>query len=78
MTTFEVVLDDATVSDIARRVAAEIGPLTEPWLNVEQAAAYLACPTSRIYQLVSLGQLKRAKDGRRALFRREWLDAVVA
>ena len=78
MTTIEVRLDEATVVDIARKVATELGPLTEPWLNVEQAATYLACPPSRIYALVSLGKVQHAKDGRRTIFRREWLDAVVA
>jgi excisionase family DNA binding protein len=78
VTTISLALDERTVAEIARKVAVELGTPTEPWLTVEQAAAYLACPTSRIYALVSTRRLEHAKDGRRVLFRREWLDAVVA
>lgn len=78
MTTIDLKLDDDTVRDIARRVADELGQPVQGWYNVQQAAGYLACKPQRIYDLVSLGRLKCAKDGRRVLFRREWLDEVLA
>lgn len=48
-----------------------------PWLDVQAAAEHLACTPRRIYNLVSEGRLRGARDGRRLLFRVEWLDAVV-
>ena len=48
-----------------------------PWRDVHEAADYLRCQTHRIYDLASVGRLRCAKDGRRSLFRREWLDAVL-
>lgn len=49
----------------------------EPWFNVASAAAYLDCPKSRIHDLVRLGKLKPHRDGRRLLFRRANLDAIL-
>jgi len=77
--TFE--LPDDFVEQLARRVAelaqdARARP-AEPYLDVEQAASYLACNKDRIYDLKAIGRLQYAQDGRRLLFRREWLDAVV-
>lgn len=70
---------------IATRVADELerrGALTtnataSPWLGVEQAADYLRCGRQRVYDLVAGGQLRPAKDGRRSLFRRDWLDTYL-
>jgi excisionase family DNA binding protein len=66
---------------LAERLASdgEVPPalVAEPWLNVEQAAAYLACPKSRIYDLTREGRLPRRKDGRRSLYRRSDLDAAL-
>mgnify|MGYP001413599488 CR=1 FL=1 len=47
------------------------------YLDVDAAAAYLACPRSRIYDLVSLGRLRPHRDGRRLLFTRADLDAAL-
>lgn len=47
---------------------------TEPWLGVEHAAEFLACPRSRIYALASAGRIPHRKDGSRLLFRRSELD----
>ena len=63
---------------IADRVAERLGVGAEPWLSVEQAAAHLACPQSRIYDLVAQGRVEHARDGRRLVFRREALDASLA
>lgn len=77
--TFE--LPEHFVDRLARRVA-ELSreadrASTEPYLDVEQAAAYLACNRDRIYDLKAIGRLRYAQDGRRLLFRREWLDEAL-
>jgi excisionase family DNA binding protein len=77
--TFELPAD--FVDQLARRVA-ELSretdqPSTEPYLDVDQAATYLACNKDRIYDLKALGRLRYAQDGRRLLFRREWLDEAL-
>jgi excisionase family DNA binding protein len=47
----------------------------EPWLDSEEAARYLGnTDAKRISDLVRSGQLRCARDGRRLLFRRLWLD----
>jgi excisionase family DNA binding protein len=71
------------VEQLARRVAelstdGRGADVVTPYLDVDEAAHYLACPKSRIYDLKALGRLQYAKDGRRLLFRREWLDSAVA
>jgi excisionase family DNA binding protein len=69
------------VEAIARQVADELAERMpdrpEPYLNVEQAAEYLAAPKSRVYDLVRDGRLTPYKDGSRSLFRREDLDAAL-
>jgi len=84
-TTIYVEIPDAVVEDAAERVAdlvverlAQDKPSPSGYLNVAQAAEYLAAPRSRIYDLVSLRRVQHVKDGRRTLFRPEWLDAVLA
>ncbi len=70
---------------IATRVADELerrGTVTgntpaSPWLDVDQAASYLATSRQRVYDLCAAGDLRPAKDGRRSLFRAEWLDAYL-
>lgn len=47
------------------------------YLNVKDAAAYLACPKSRIYDLVQLGKVTPHRDGKRLLFRPSDLDACL-
>lgn len=81
--TLELQVPDAFVQAIAERVAdlladnlTEASP-SEPWIGVEQAAEHLACPTSRIYDLVSQRRLAPRRDGRRLLFKRSHLDAAI-
>jgi len=57
---------------LAERLPAQRGP--EPWLDVDAAAAYIAAKPHRLYDLVAEGRVRCAKDGRRSVFRREWLD----
>ncbi len=71
------------VEEVARRAAeilAELQPPSEPegYLDVAGAAAFLACPPSRIYALVSVGRIPVHRDGSRLLFDRRELRAYVA
>ena len=76
----------ALVDAIAGRVVElldERGAITgmspsSPWLDVDEAAAYLRCGSrQRLYDLVSAGALEPSRDGRRLLFRRDTLDAYL-
>jgi excisionase family DNA binding protein len=58
-------------------VREAIQDASEPWLDVSQAALHIAAPESRIYDLVAQGKVKFAKDGRRLLLRRSWLDEYI-
>ncbi len=63
---------------LAPRLAAHLstgGPF--PWLDVENAAAHLACPKSRLYALVSARRIPHHRDGSRLLFNRAELDEWV-
>jgi excisionase family DNA binding protein len=72
---------DDVVEAVAERVVDLLGERLptrpEPWLDVDAAAEYLAAPRARMYDLVAEGRLRCAKDGRRSLFRREWLDDLL-
>jgi excisionase family DNA binding protein len=76
-----VTLPDDLVERIAARAAAIViehqARDRDGWLNVEEAARHLACPTSRIYALVSKRAIPFEKDGSRLLFRRTDLDTFV-
>lgn len=63
---------------VAERVAGHLQMSSLPWLNVREAAAYLACKPDRIHDLKGSGRLRFANDGTRLLFRREWLDECLA
>lgn len=80
-TTLVVGLDDAQVSRIAEAVRRELVAegLGAPAgvLNVAQAATYLGCKPARLYDLVKARRVTHAKEGRRLVFRREWLDALL-
>jgi excisionase family DNA binding protein len=64
---------------VARRAAELVDRQqeTEPWIGVTDAAEHLACPTSRIYALVSARRIPFHKDGSRLLFKRSELDEWV-
>jgi excisionase family DNA binding protein len=75
-------LPDELVETIAERaadlVAAREAPTAaSPWLSVEQAAEYLAAPTSRLYRLVHMRRIPFEKEGARLLFNRVELDAWI-
>jgi excisionase family DNA binding protein len=67
------------IADRAAELLADQLPTAAPnaWLDVQGAADHLACEPHRVYDLVAQGRLRCAKDGRRSLFRREWLDAYM-
>jgi excisionase family DNA binding protein len=74
-------LPDETLEAIAQRVAEIVvdrrGAAADAWLNVEQAAEYMACAKHRVYDLVEQGRLVPGRDGRRLVFRRSALDAYL-
>jgi excisionase family DNA binding protein len=68
---------DAIADRVAERLAARLPDRPKPWLNAQEAAQHLACPKSRIYELVERGILTPHRDGRRLLFRASELDAAL-
>ena len=74
-------IPEALVEAVAERVAevlAERAPTaSDGYLGVEEAAAYLASPKSRVYELVAAKRVRHYRDGRRVLFKAEDLDAVL-
>jgi excisionase family DNA binding protein len=63
----DAVADAVADRIVSRQPAAASQP--EPYLNVDDAAAFLGnAPASRIYDLVQRGDLKPCRDGRRLLF----------
>jgi excisionase family DNA binding protein len=78
---FALELPDELVEQIAARAAELVTERQEanvsPWLNAENAAAYIDAPVSRVHDLVQLRKLEPRRDGRRLLFRREALDRYL-
>lgn len=74
-----VSLSEDDVERIAQRVVALSAGSSpaDPWLDVDEAAEHLRARPQRLYDLVSTGRLKPAKDGRRLLFRRSWIDSYL-
>lgn len=81
MNPISVTLPPELIETIAQRVVDLIedarGEANTDFLNVDQAAKFLACPTSRIYALVSVRRIPHERDGSRLLFRRAALDKWV-
>jgi excisionase family DNA binding protein len=50
------------------------GGFISPWMNIDQAAEYLAWPKKRLYNLVSKQEIPCRKHGNRLLFNRTELD----
>jgi excisionase family DNA binding protein len=65
------------IAERAAELLAERGAAASAWLDVNEAAAYLRCPTSRIYALTSGRSIPHYHDGSRLLFRRTELDEWV-
>jgi excisionase family DNA binding protein len=69
---------DHLAAQVAEHLAARMTPLPQPYMNVDDAAEYLACGKRRIYDLVERGTVACYRDGKRLLFRREDLDTYVS
>jgi len=77
MTELRFQIPDELVDTIAERVAERLERPAEAWLDVDAAAEYVAAPRSRIYDWIAQERVECRRDGRRVLFRREWLDAAL-
>jgi excisionase family DNA binding protein len=76
-----VAFHETLIEEIVNRVLQRLGetkPSPEPYIGVEDAAAYLACKPGRIYALTSAQRIPHHKDGSRLLFKRSELDVFVA
>jgi excisionase family DNA binding protein len=77
----KIELPDSLLERLADLVAARINAAAArhdtPWLTAAQAARYLGCSVSRIRTLTLTGDLPSHRDGRRALYHRDELDAYV-
>jgi excisionase family DNA binding protein len=71
-------LDEDALDRLARRLAPHLPDGQDSgFLDVAGAAAFLACPTSRVYALTSAGRLPVHRDGTRLLFDRGELASWV-
>jgi excisionase family DNA binding protein len=68
---------EAIATRVADQLAEHLPEPPTPYLKIEEAAEYLACPVSRIRDLKDQGRLRHYRDGRRLLFRREDLDGAL-
>jgi excisionase family DNA binding protein len=68
---------EAVATRVAELLADRIDAASRPYLDVDEAAAYLRTSRQRIYDLIAAGRLQPHRDGRRVLFRREALDAAL-
>ena len=72
---------DELLDQLAERVAALLAEKhardVSGFVDVDGAAAFLACPKSRIYALVSARRIPHHRDGSRLLFDRAELHAYV-
>lgn len=68
---------DALADRVADRLLAVMPDRPDSYLDTEAAAAYLAAPPDRIYDLVARKAVTVHRDGRRLLFRTADLDAVL-
>lgn len=76
-----ITLSDEQLDLIAERAAELLAerqaPADESYLDVQGAAEFLVCSTSRIYSLVSAKRVPHYKDGSRTLFDRQELRQYV-
>lgn len=70
---------EALVVQVTERVLERFRPepATSPYLTAAEAAEYLRCSRQRIYDLSSAGRLNPLKEGRRSLYMRDELDALL-
>jgi excisionase family DNA binding protein len=70
---------DAEISALENRIMKQLlerfqGSVLSPWMNIDQAADYVAWPKKRLYNLVSQAEIPHRKQGNRLLFNRDELD----
>lgn len=68
--TFPPELVHAIAAETARLVK-EDGLAFSPWLNVEEAAAYLSIPVGRLRNLTAAKQIKFSPQGKGYIYNRE-------
>jgi hypothetical protein len=66
-------LVDAIAAETALRIT-EAGIAFSPWMNVDEAAAYLRIPKGRLQNLTAAGEVKVSPQGKAHTYHREWLD----
>jgi excisionase family DNA binding protein len=66
-------LVDAIAAETARQITAS-GLAFSPWMNVDEAAAYLRIPKGRLQNLTAAGAIKVSRQGKAYTYHREWLD----
>jgi excisionase family DNA binding protein len=69
---------DALESRVTQRVLERFETAVSPWMQIDQAADYLAWPKKRLYNLVAGKEIPHHKVGNRLLFHREELDRWLA
>ena len=82
MTGLSLTLPDELLDTLVQRVLERLNtaattPADDGYLDVIGAAEFLACPTSRIYALVSAKRIPVHRDGSRLLFDRGELRDYV-
>jgi excisionase family DNA binding protein len=70
---------DTEINALETRITEQLlerlqGTLVSPWMNIDQAADYLAWRKKRLYNLVSKGEIPHRKQRGRLLFNRDELD----
>lgn len=67
--------------ELAQAIAAETARLVKedglafsPWLNVDEAAAYLSIPVGRLRNLTAAKAIRYSPQGKGYIYNREWLD----
>jgi hypothetical protein len=69
---------EAIAQRAAEIVLEQLPPASEsPYLNVDEAAAFLRCKPQRIYELRTSGRLTRITEGGRALVLRKEVELLV-
>jgi excisionase family DNA binding protein len=82
MSGLSLTLSEELLQQIAHRVAELVrddtrGTSDDGYMDVAGAAEFLACPSSRIYSLVSAKRMPHHRDGSRLLFDRNELRAYI-
>ena len=70
-------LVDALAERVLEQLEERRPAAMEAYMDVPSAAAFLACPASRVYALASAGRIPVHRDGSRLLFRPEELRTWV-